>query len=115
MAGAALLAAGACCEIEDGTTDIDSWPMPKKTYDPQVYTIKHPAMLHSADDIAYTKAHLGQAPWSDAYQKLLTSGFCDVTYKAAAAGTTQASATSTTPAYTTTTPISSATVPPPTN
>ena len=59
-----------------------SWPMPSKEYDPQVYTINHPAMLHSAADIAYTKAHLGQQPWADAYQKLLTSGFSGNDYKA---------------------------------
>ncbi len=39
-------------------------------------------MLHSAADIAYTKAHLGQQPWADAYQKLLTSGFSGNDYKA---------------------------------
>lgn len=83
FAGAAMFAASSCCEIEDGTTDINEWPAPAKTYDPKVYTINHPAMLHSAEDIAYTKAHLGQAPWSDAYQKLITNtGFCNTSYKA---------------------------------
>ena len=82
LSAATLLAASSCCEIEDGVTDIDSWPMPSKEYDPQVYTINHPAMLHSAADIAYTKAHLGQQPWADAYQKLLTSGFSGNDYKA---------------------------------
>ncbi|MDE6196239.1 MAG: alginate lyase family protein [Muribaculaceae bacterium] len=77
-----LLAAGACCEIEDGTTDIKEWPMPQKTYSPKVYTINHPAMLHSASDIDYVKAHLGQKPWSEAYQKLLTSGFSNNNYTA---------------------------------
>ena len=82
MAGVAMIGASACCEIEDGFTDIDSWPMPRPTYDPKVYTINHPAMLHSATDIDYTKSHLGQQPWSDAYQKLLSSGYSYNTYKA---------------------------------
>ncbi len=82
LAGVAMLGASACCEIEDGFTDIDSWPMPAPTYDPKVYTIKHQGMLHSDEDIAYTRAHLGQEPWSTAYQKLLTSGYCTVGYKA---------------------------------
>ena len=82
LSAATLLAASSCCEIEDGVTDIDSWPMPSKEYDPQVYSFNHPAMLHSADDIAYTKAHLGQQPWADAYQKLLTSGYSNNDYKA---------------------------------
>ena len=81
LSAATLLAASSCCEIEDGVTDIDSWPMPSKEYDPQVYSFNHPAMLHSADDIAYTKAHLGQQPWADAYQKLLTSGYSNNDYK----------------------------------
>lgn len=83
FAGAAMFASSSCCEIEDGTTDINEWPAPAKTYEPKVYTINHPAMMHSAEDIAYTKAHLGQAPWSDAYQKLITNtGFCNTSYKA---------------------------------
>ena len=78
FAGAALMTASACSEIEDGTTDIDSWPMPgtSDSYDPQTYDLtKHPCMLHTSDDINYVKSHLGQQPWADAYQKLLTSGF----------------------------------------
>lgn len=82
MAGVAMLGASACCEIEDGFTDIDSWERPLPTYDAKVYTIRHQGLLHSDEDIAYTRAHLGQQPWSDAYQKLLTSGYCNVNYKA---------------------------------
>lgn len=82
MAGVALMSAGACCEIEDGTTDIDSWPTPLPTYDPRTYTIKHPALLHSADDIKYVQDHLGQQPWADAYAKLTTSGYCNNVYQA---------------------------------
>ena len=69
-------------EIEDGTTDIKDWEIPAPTYDPKVYTINHPAMLHSATDIDYVKAHLGQQPWSDAYQKLLGGWLCSNTHKA---------------------------------
>ncbi len=78
LSGVALLSASACSEIKDGTTDIDSWPMPgsETVYDPQVYDLtKHPCMLHTRADIDYVKAHLGQQPWADAYQKLLTSGY----------------------------------------
>ncbi|MDE5631449.1 MAG: hypothetical protein K2I54_01330, partial [Muribaculaceae bacterium] len=82
MAGVAMLGASSCCEIEDGFSDIDNWELPAPTYDPKVYTIKHQGMLHTDEDIAYTRAHLGQQPWSDAYQKLLTSGYCNVGYKA---------------------------------
>ena len=82
MAGVALFGASACCEIEDGTTDIKDWEIPAPTYDPKVYTINHPAMLHSAADIDYVKAHLGQQPWSDAYQKLLGGSLCSNTHKA---------------------------------
>ena len=78
LAGAALMVSGACNEIEDGTTDIDSWPMPGtgEVYDPVNYDLsKHPCMLHSREDINYVKSHLGQQPWADAYQKLLSSGY----------------------------------------
>ena len=78
LSGVALLSASACSEIKDGTTDIDSWPMPgsETVYDPQVYDLtKHPCMLHTRADIDYVKAHLGQQPWADSYQKLLTSGY----------------------------------------
>lgn len=87
LAAAAALAAAACSEIKDGVSDLDSWEIPDEkedfnVYDPKVYTLSHPCMLHTADDIAYTKTHLGQEPWSQAYQKLLTSGFSVNTYKA---------------------------------
>lgn len=78
LTGAALLSTAACNEIEDGTTDIDSWPMPGtgEVYDPVNYDLsKHPCMLHSREDINYVKSHLGQQPWADAYQKLLSSGY----------------------------------------
>lgn len=80
-----LLAAGtfsSCCEIKDGTTDIDSWDMPLPKYDAQTYTFNHPCMLHSAADIAYTQAHIGAEPWATAYQKLLSSGYSSTGYKA---------------------------------
>ena len=82
LSAAFILGATSCSEIEDGTTDIDSWPAPVKTYDPKTYTIQHPCMLHSADDIAYTKSHLGASPWAEAYQKLLTSGYSNNNYTA---------------------------------
>lgn len=86
-AAAVAFGATACSEIEDGWTDIDEWEIPTENdeftvYDPKVYTFDHPCMLHTRADIDYTKAHLGQQPWADAYQKLLTSGFCNVAYTA---------------------------------
>ena len=82
MASAALLSS-ACCEIEDGTTDINEWPPIAKTYDPKVYTISHPCMLHSADDIRYTKEHLSEQPWAGSYQRLVSNtAYCNSSYKA---------------------------------
>lgn len=63
LSGVALLSASACSEIKDGTTDIDSWPMPgsETVYDPQVYDLtKHPCMLHTRADIDYVK-EIGRA------------------------------------------------------
>ncbi len=82
LSAASILAAQSCCEIEDGWTDIDSWPAPAKKYEPRTdYTFNHPCMLHSASDLDYTKSHLGQEPWAEAYNKLLTSDFCNANYK----------------------------------
>lgn len=77
-----ILGATACSEIEDGTTDIDSWPMPVPTYSEKTYTFSHPCMLHSTADLDYVRQHLGASPWAEAYTKLETSGFCIDTYKA---------------------------------
>ena len=87
-AAAVAFGATACSEIEDGWTDIDSWEIPEpepdhKVYEPKTYTFNHPCMLHTRADIDYTKAHLGQQPWSDAYNKLITNTqFCNVAYTA---------------------------------
>lgn len=82
MGAVALLGSTACCEIEDGTTDIDSWERPRPSYDPKEYTFNHPCMLHTQKDIDYVKNHLSQSPWSEAYAKLGTSGFSNSDYKA---------------------------------
>lgn len=76
----ALFSSAACTEIEDGYEDIDSW----ETVDvkPKVYTLNHPCLMHSQDDINYVKAHLSQSPWSEAYQKLITNSYAQPTYKA---------------------------------
>ena len=75
----------ACSEIEDGVSDIDSWPadgsMPG-VYTEKTYTFNHPCMLHSAADIQYVKSHLGQSPWSEGLNKLQSSGFSGSTYTA---------------------------------
>lgn len=84
MCAATAMAFGtACCEIEDGTTDINDWPAPVKQYDPKVYSIHHPAMMHSAADIEFAKAHKGQQPWSDSYAKLISNtAYCNTAYVA---------------------------------
>ncbi|MCM1066860.1 MAG: alginate lyase family protein [Muribaculaceae bacterium] len=81
LSAATILGAASCSEIEDGWSDIDSWEIPAPTYAPKVYTFDHPCMLHTAADIEYTKQHLGQQPWADAYRKLLTSGYCNVNHQ----------------------------------
>lgn len=80
---AALFVLPACSdtEIEDGTTDIDSWPSLHETFEPKIYSFNHPCMLHTASDIEYVKNHLGQSPWAEAYAKLGTSGYCNTSYQ----------------------------------
>lgn len=77
---AAVAMATACTEIEDGHEDIDSWEAlgPK----PQVYTLKHPCLMHSQSDIDYVKTHLTQEPWASAYAKLAANSYAQPTYKA---------------------------------
>ncbi len=58
----------ACTDIEDGTTDIDSWPAINE------YTLAHPCMLHTAADLSYVASKLTVAPWSEGYDKLKNSG-----------------------------------------
>lgn len=78
-----MLGASACSEIEDGYTDIDSWPSVKEVYEPQNYDLsKHPCMLHSKSDLDYTKQHLGAEPWASAYQKLQNTGYSFNSYSA---------------------------------
>lgn len=69
----------ACSEIEDGHEDIDSW---EKIEKPKVYTLNHPCLMHSRDDINYVKAHLGESPWAEAYAKLVANTYAQTTYKA---------------------------------
>ncbi|MDE5635663.1 MAG: alginate lyase family protein, partial [Muribaculaceae bacterium] len=69
-----------CTEIEDGYEDIDSWETPDVK--PKVYTLNHPCLMHSQEDIDYVKAHLGQSPWNEAYQKLASNSYAQPTYKA---------------------------------
>lgn len=78
---ASALGAVSCSEIEDGVSDIDSWDIPE-VYEPQTYKFTHPCLLHSSADINYVKSHLTASPWSDGYQKLLSSGYSNVGYKA---------------------------------
>lgn len=76
----ALALSTSCTEIEDGYEDIDSW----ETADvkPKVYTLNHPCLMHSADEINYVKAHLGESPWAEAYAKLASNSYAQPTYKA---------------------------------
>ena len=65
----------ACTEIENGTTDIDSWPAINE------YTLSHPCMLHTAQDLDYVKSKLNVSPWKEGHDKLLTSGYSLSSYK----------------------------------
>ena len=65
LSSVALALSTACTEIEDGYEDIDSWETPDVK--PKVYTLNHPCLMHSQDDINYVKAHLSESPWAEAY------------------------------------------------
>lgn len=75
-----LLTAGAiamvsCSEIKDGVNDMDSWEMIAQ---PQVYTIQHPAMLHSAEDIQYVRQNLTRTPWKEAWDVLVANPYSNI-------------------------------------
>ena len=83
-----LLATGfsACSsEIEDGTTDIDSWPMPYIEVDGR-YTYQHPCAMYSDADFARVKTMLddGTAPQAvkDEFEKLKNSAYALPNYVA---------------------------------
>ena len=59
----------ACTDIEDGTTDIDSWPAINE------YTLAHPCMLHTAADLSCVASKLTVAPGSEGSAKLKSSGY----------------------------------------
>lgn len=59
----------ACTDIQDGTTDIDSWPAINE------YTLNHPCMLHTDADFTYVKSKLTRTPWSEGLDKLKNSGY----------------------------------------
>lgn len=70
-----------CSEIEDGSTDIDTWPEKTVEYQPGVYTFSHPCALHTGSDFSYVKNHLAQSPWAEAYTKLQSTGLSDAAYQ----------------------------------
>lgn len=74
-----LTASAGCTEIENGYTDLDSWEIENES---QVYELNHPCLMHSRADIDYVRAHLGEAPWNEAYQKLASNSYAQPTYKA---------------------------------
>ena len=83
-----LLATGfsACSsEIEDGTTDIDSWPMPYIEVDGR-YTYQHPCAMYNDADFARVKTMLddGTAPQAvkDEFEKLKNSAYALPSYVA---------------------------------
>ena len=80
LSSAVMALSTSCTEIEDGYEDIDSWETPDVK--PKVYTLNHPCLMHSQEDIDYVKAHLGQSPWNEAYQKLASNSYAQPTYKA---------------------------------
>ncbi len=70
-----MLSMASCSEIKDGVNDMDSW---EEIVTPQVYTINHPAMLHSSEDINYVRQNLTRAPWKDAWDVLVANPYSDV-------------------------------------
>lgn len=68
----------ACTDIQDGTTDIDSWPEVNK------YELKHPCMLHTADDFTFVKGKVaeGASPWKEAFTKLEANSYAQSSYVA---------------------------------
>lgn len=79
LAGIAMVSMASCSEIKDGVNDMDTWEDIAK---PQVYTIRHPAMLHSQSDIDYVKANLSRSPWKEAWDVLVANPYSDVTRSA---------------------------------
>lgn len=79
-----LVASVSCSEIKDGVENIDDWDMTPDVElpEPQVYTLNHPCLLHSTDDINYVKQNIGAAPWNAAYEKLAGNSYAQASYKA---------------------------------
>lgn len=72
--GLLALNLSACTDIEDGTTDIDSWPAVNE------YTLNHPCMLHTASDLSFVVSKLSESPWKEGLDKLKGSGYSHSSY-----------------------------------
>ena len=72
-------------EIEDGTTDIDSWPMPYIEVEGR-YTYQHPCAMFNENDFTRVKTLLdeGTAPQAvkDEFEALKASAYTSTTYVA---------------------------------
>lgn len=72
-------------EIEDGTTDIDSWPMPYEEVEGE-YTYQHPCAMFNDVDFTRVKTMLdnGTAPQAvkDEFDLLKNSAYASLTYSA---------------------------------
>lgn len=83
---AAFILSASCTEIEDGYADIDSWGTENdpigENLKPKTYTLNHPCLMHSREDIEFVRAHLNESPWKEAYEKLASNSFAQPTYKA---------------------------------
>lgn len=69
--------------VEEGTINWEQWKEDEANKERPVYTIyelNHPCLLHTADDIAYTKNHLADAQISKALTKLKNGSLCKTDY-----------------------------------
>ncbi len=83
LSATALLLTGCSSEIPEGdASHFNSLPsfdelIVTKTYLP----LKHPCMLHAADDINRVKGNLTASPWQEAWQHLQQSTYAQSSYK----------------------------------
>lgn len=81
-----MMAATSCNEIvEDGTINWEQWKEDAANKEKPVYTtytLNHPCLLYSQDDINYTKQHIGEEPYASALTKLKNSPYCKLDYTA---------------------------------
>ena len=88
FASSLLLIAGTSCNeiVEDGTIDWDQWKQDRDNRENMpvytIYSLNHPCLLHTQDDINYVKQHIGEEPYASALSKLKASQYCNTSYVA---------------------------------